>query len=365
MSQTPAPLSTANRLAFVDLLRGAFIAHMALDHASLMFNAGRAAEELAGEPAPLFSNLAQFLTRFAGVPVAPGFFFMAGFMVAITSSARSSRGVSNHDINRRLWIRGLVLLAADLVIFGVPRATQGFYSFVVLSSVGVAIMLLAVVRRWPSAVLLPIAVGAIVLHPLIDLSGWPLPLRAVLHDTVRTGPLRSLYPIIPWAAVVLSGFLAGRNFMKRGARPAWWLGLAGLSLLAFVLIRVAGHYGNAYPTASWDTMAFWTFAKYPPDLAFLSWSLTWIFVGLAVMHQIARHGTPRILGPLQIYGRVPFFFYIAHFGVLGVAALVVGTKFSLTTTYVIWAVLLILMLWPCAAYYRWKRDRPNFITRYV
>ena len=66
---------------------------MALDHASLMFNAGRAAEELAAEPAPVFDGLGQFLTRFAGVPVAPGFFFMAGFMVALTSAARGSRGV--------------------------------------------------------------------------------------------------------------------------------------------------------------------------------------------------------------------------------------------------------------------------------
>ena len=100
-------------VAYVDVFRGLLIAHMALDHASLMFNAGRAAEELAGEPAPVFNGLGQFLTRFAGVPVAPGFFFMAGFTVALTSAARLDRRVSGGDVTSKLVTRGLVLIAAD------------------------------------------------------------------------------------------------------------------------------------------------------------------------------------------------------------------------------------------------------------
>src|SRR6185436_16184539 len=94
-AQAAAAVGTSStRQAYVDVFRGLLIAHMALDHASLMFNAGRAAEELAGEPVPVFDGIWQFLTRFAGVPVAPGFFFMAGFMVALTSAARLDRGVS-------------------------------------------------------------------------------------------------------------------------------------------------------------------------------------------------------------------------------------------------------------------------------
>ena len=40
------------RQGYVDVFRGLLIAHMALDHASLMFNAGRAGEELAAAAAP-------------------------------------------------------------------------------------------------------------------------------------------------------------------------------------------------------------------------------------------------------------------------------------------------------------------------
>ena len=74
----PAP----SRRPWVDVFRGLLISHMALDHASLMFNAGRAEEELAAAGPPAFGSLMQFLTRFSGVPVAPGFFFMAWVKVA-------------------------------------------------------------------------------------------------------------------------------------------------------------------------------------------------------------------------------------------------------------------------------------------
>jgi hypothetical protein len=61
---------------------------------------------------------------------------------------------------------------------------------------------------------------------------------------------------------------------------------------------------------------------------------------------------------------VPFFFYVVHFDVLGIAAAAVHTKWGLAATYLIWLLLLVLMLWPCAWYYRMKRDRPNWVTRF-
>jgi hypothetical protein len=56
-----------------------------------------------------------------------------------------------------LIIRGLVLIAADAIIMGLPRALMGFYSFMVLSSIGVAIIALALLRDVSSRVLLPVA----------------------------------------------------------------------------------------------------------------------------------------------------------------------------------------------------------------
>ena len=104
--------------------------------------------------------------------------------------------------------------------------------------------------------------------------------------------------------------------------------------------------------------------EYPPDLAFLSWSFACIFLSLAVLRMLAGNGTPRWLRPFEVFGRVPFFFYVVHFYVLGVAFAIARTKVGLVETYLIWIALLLAMAWPCLWYYRLKRERPNAITRY-
>jgi len=359
-----AGVAAPARKAYVDVFRGLLIAHMALDHTSLMFNAGRGAEELASSAPAAPADIFQFLTRFTGVPVAPGFFFMAGFMVALTSIARAGRGVTDAEITRRLIVRGLVLLAVDALIMGLPRAAMGFYSFVVLSAIGASIILLALLRHVPSKVLLPAALAVLVLHPLLDVSALPVALRAVLYEPVRTGAFRSLYPVIPWAAIVLLGFIAGRDAATRDRPLKLWLWLAAISAALFFAIRLAGGYGNAYPYTSITHLDFWSFSKYPPDLPFLSFAFAVIFVALATLWKMTRTHTPTLLRPFEIFGRVPFFFYVVHFYVLGLAAAVVRAKFGLGETYLIWLALLVVMLWPCAWYYEKKRNRPNLITRY-
>jgi uncharacterized membrane protein len=354
----------SSRRPWVDIFRGLLISHMALDHASLMFNAGRAEEELAAGGPPVFSSVLQFLTRFAGVPVAPGFCFMAGFMVALTSAAREIRGMPSVEVTRRLIIRGLVLIGVDAVIMGLPRALMGFYSFMVLSSIGVGVIAAALLRNVATKWLLAAALGVVVLHPLLDVSSLPIALRAVLYEPVRTGAFRSMYPVIPWIGMILLGLVVGRDALTRKRPMRQWVALSAVSFGAFLVIRLAGSYGNAYSYASIASLDFWIFAKYPPDLAFLTWSCACIFLSLAVLATIAPRETPRWLRPLEIFGRVPFFFYVVYFYVLGVLQAILRVRVGLVETYVIWLVLLLVMARPCVWYYRMKRDRPNIVTRY-
>jgi uncharacterized membrane protein len=356
---------SAPRQAYVDVFRGLLIAHMALDHASLMFNAGRSGEELAAGAAPAFGDIFQFLTRFSGVPVAPGFFFMAGFMVALTSIAREGRGLSHREVTRRLVVRGLVLILVDAIIMGLPRALMGFYSFMVLTSIGVAIIAMALLRDVPNKVLVPLALAILILHPLIDVSALPVALQAIVYEPVRTGAFRSLYPVVPWIAILILGFAVGRDSLSRQRAPRFWTALALLSLVVFFVVRLGGGYGNAYPYASVASIDFWMFAKYPPDLPFLSWSFACIFLSLALLSIVVPDRVPAVLRPFEVFGRVPFFFYVVHFYVLGISAAVLRMKVGLLETYLIWLVLLLAMVWPCAWYYRMKRERPNFVTRYV
>lgn len=363
--RTDADVATSNRRVYVDVFRGLLIAHMALDHASLMFNSGRAEEELASAAAPHFDSFSQFITRFLGVPVAPGFCFMAGFMIALTSIGRESRGVVHADVTRRLLTRGLVLILVDAIVMGLPRALNGFYSFMVLTSIGVAIIAVALLRDLPTKILLPMALAILCLHPLLDVSSLPAYLRAIVYEPVRTGVFRSMYPIIPWSAVVLLGFVVGRDALTRVNRERFWLAIAAVSLCAFAVVRLIGGYGNAFTYSSVASFDFWLFAKYPPDLAFLTWSFACIFLTLAVLSRITRSGSPRVLRPLEVFGRVPFFFYVVHFYVLGFAQGALRQKFGLPIVFAIWIALLVVMLGLCSWYYRKKTERPNFITRYL
>ena len=138
-----------------------------------------------------------------------------------------------------------------------------------------------------------------------------------------------------------------------------------MCLLLFLAVRLPGGYGNAYPYTSVTHLDFWFFAKYPPDLPFLAWSFAATFAGLALVWRLTRTHVPAALRPFELFGRVPFFFYVLHFYVLGVAAAIVGAKTSLGVTYLVWLLLLLFMAWPCAWYWRKKRERPNVVTRYL
>ncbi len=261
--------------------------------------------------------------------------------------------------------RGLVLLAVDAVLFGLPRMAMGFYSFAVLSSIGAGLLLLAAIRDWPTRVLLPVALAILVLHPLLDVSGLPVALRALLYEPVRSGALRSLYPVLPWFGSMLLGYVVGRGATTGDPPVRRWLAYGGISLAVFVVVRVANGYGNAYPYANASGMDFWLFAKYPPDLPFLSWALAAVFASLAALASVCRNGVPAILRPLETYGRVPFFFYIVHFFALGAVAAVAKVKLDVPGVLAVWVALLLAMWWPCTWYARLKRARPDGLTRLI
>jgi uncharacterized membrane protein len=290
---------------------------------------------------------------------------MAGFMVAWTTLARERRGISSSDITRRLIIRGLVLILADTILGGLPRALQGFYSFMVLSCIGVSIIVIALVRHLPSALLLSVALAILLLHPLLDVSQLPVALRAVLYEPVREGHIRSLYPLIPWFGVVLLGFVVGRDASHHDRFERRWLTFAALSFMGFFVIRGLASYGNAFSHGGVFTREFWYFSKYPPDLPFLTWAFGFVFLGLALLHRICTPVLPKLLEPFAVFGRVSFFFYLVHFYLLGPLRGIVGKKVGLPGTYLVWLVLLVIMYALCRWYSRKKALRPNWVTRYL
>src|SRR5262249_37125602 len=138
-----------------------------------------------------------------------------------------------------------------------------------------------------------------------------------------------------------------------------------VSFALFFAVRLYGGHGNAYPYSSVASVGFWEFAKYPPDLPVLAWSFGCVFVAPIGLAVLSPNGTPAVRRPAVGLGRVHLFFCIVHLCVLGITAAIVRAKFGLPATYGIWLLLLLVMLGPCAWYYRKKRERPNWITRYI
>jgi uncharacterized membrane protein len=341
------------RQSFVDVFRGLLMAHMALDHVSLFFNRFRFNSEFWHRMPEPPVDLAQFLTRFTGVPVAPGFSFMAGFMVAVTSGGRSERGTSEGTITRRLIVRGLVLILAEALVFGLP---MGGIRFEVLSCLGVSLILVALVRNAPPWLLLGSALAILGLHPL-------LPRIPVIYS-VGGGVL---YPVIPWVGFMLIGHVVGRaHYRNPDASVRRWTFAALAFAGAFLAVRLLRGYGNAFPYETIGSYAFFTWSKYPPDLAWTAWSLLMIFGALALLK--ATNPTSAPFRFVSAFGRVPFFFYLVHFIVLGVLALfVLGKDFKLPLAgvYAAWAALLVALWWPCRAYFGYKERNPKSLWRYL
>jgi len=201
------------------------------------------------------------------------------------------------------------------------------------------------------------------LHPLLDLSALPLPLRAVLYEPVRTGAFRSLYPIVPWCAIVIVGFVVGRDAVRREQPASFWLLLSVFRwrCSAPSVSRVVTAMPIVRQCRQFRVLAV---CQVPPDLAFLTWAFAATLLGLALVWRWTRSAVRRCCARSKSSGACHFFFYVVHFYVLGLVAAIVRTKFGLLETYLIWLALLVMMAAPCAWYYDKKRNRPNLVTRY-
>jgi uncharacterized membrane protein len=122
------------------------------------------------------------------------------------------------------------------------------------------------------------------------------------------------YPLIPWIGVMAVGYVFGALLVREPHQRRKWLFLLGGALtLLFVAVRGINDYGDPHPWTSQKNALFTIFSflnchKYPPSLAYLLMTLG---PALIVLGWLDR-GTPRSLGPILIFGRVPLFYYLLH-----------------------------------------------------
>ena len=97
-----------------------------------------------------------------------------------------------------------------------------------------------------------------------------------------------------------------------------------------------------------------TVTKYPPSQAFFALMLG---LDLALLAALVKWPASW-LSPLEVYGRVPFFFYLAHLWAFGVCSWAFPSGTSRLIMYLVWAVVVAALYPACAAYARFKFSKP-------
>jgi uncharacterized membrane protein len=319
-----------------------------------------------------------------------------------TGAYLAGRRRSPGELSRFLLTRGLWLIFLELVLlrcfayqFNVDyRLTM----LVVLWALGWALITLSALVRLPVVVATAFGVLMIVGHNLFDSVNWASPLWSILH---RPGfvlnssdhVVFASYPLIPWIGVTAVGYSLGQVYGWGTDRRRSFLLRLGLALiLAFVLIRGVNAYGDParwtrQNTAVYTMLSFLNTTKYPPSLLFLLMTLG---PALVFLWSVDR-GTPRILRPALVIGKVPLFYFLLHFPLIHVLAIAMcyarygsahwmfespdianypftappGWGYSLPVVFLIWAFVVLAMYPLCLWFAALKQRRSEAWLSYL
>jgi uncharacterized membrane protein len=378
------------RLESVDLLRGLIMIIMALDHTRDFFtNAIVFPTDPANTTIPLFFT--RWITHFC----APVFFLLTG-----TGAYLSLRRKSKRELSRFLFTRGLWLIFLDGVILRC-LAMQFNFDFrvtflIVLWTLGWSMIVLALLIHLPDAFIAIFGVVMIAGHNLLDSVapssfGRFAPLWSILHvpSLISQNPQHIVfvvYPLIPWVGVTAVGYVLGRIFNWPADRRKAFLLRLGLGLTAaFVILRAINIYGDpsrwsAQTSFVRTVLSFLNTTKYPPSLLFLLMTL-----GPALLFlRAVDNRTPQFLRPALVYGKVPLFYYVVHFPLIHLIAVLIcyaryghiywmfqsptldqypftrppGWGFGLPVVYLIWASV-VISLYPVCRWYAALKQRSS------
>jgi uncharacterized membrane protein len=362
-SSHAAQARAASRLVALDWMRGLVMVLMAIDHSSDAFNAGRMFTDAAfmwhpGTPLPA----AQFLTRWITHLCAPTFLFLAGTSLAFTVSRQEASGDRPAEIDRYIFVRGVVIAAFELWISFTVMG-HGRFIFQVLYGIGSAYVLMVPLRRLPDraaplVALLLIATSELVVGAVAR-NGIPTSLLPKLLFTGGSyGRLIIAYPTIHWLAILLLGWSWGRRLVTAPSSRATAgrdLARAGVAaLVLFAVLRGIDGYGNMHLFRDSLAPLQWLHvSKYPPSLTYDALELGIMALILAAMLRLASHRTPGPNSLFMVLGQTPMFFYLLHFPLLVQSARLLGvqSKLGLGAAY-LGAAAVIAVLYPVCRWYR-------------
>jgi uncharacterized membrane protein len=407
----PLRVSAANpgsgRVASIDMVRGLAMVVMALDHVrDFVCNIPFEPEDI--DHTWAFYFLVRWVTHFC----APAFFLLAGTGAYLYGRKHSAGALEGFLVSRGVW-----LVVLEFTVIGFAWTFHpGWGMFGVICCLGLSMILLAGFVRLPRWLVVAVALAVIAGHDLFDglkpaafHSGqW---LLTMLHsrggaklDWFPGGGMTIfvLFPLIPWCAVTLLGYGLGPLLEGSTAAARRTLLYAGVgSLAVFALLRATNIYGNpsaelarstpgawhVLPGLSKTIILFFDVEKYPPSLDYLLMTLGMIFILLAWS---AARSWGWLGRALEIYGRVPLFYYILHLFLIHLAAGLLGFLthqpvrwlfhggfflnyppdgqpygHGLAVVCSVWLGVVALLYFPCAWFAGVKRRHPDSLLRFL
>ena len=385
------------RVESIDILRGLIMIIMALDHVRDYFHA----DALVYSPTDLSqTSPLLFFTRWITHYCAPIFMFLSGTSAYLVGIRKGKRALSKFLFTRGLW---LIFLEMTIINFGwYFNYTFPVVDFIVIWALGISMLFLAVFIYLPLPAILAISLVMIFGHNLLDSIhvpgdgpgsiGWALLHEQNIyfkgHFTLFIG-----YPIIPWIGVMALGYCLGKIYTREFTaekRKKWLLRSGLFAITLFIVIRYINGYGDPFHWSSQKTgvftlLSFLNVSKYPPSLLYLLMTLGPALIFLAVTENNRSWLAERI----KVIGRVPMFYYLVHLYLIHIIALFAtyfcghtpgdmvltawidfepklkGYGFSLGVTYLVWAVVIVILYFICKWYDKYKRTHHQWWLSYL
>jgi uncharacterized membrane protein len=310
----------ASRVPGIDALRGLVMIIMAIDHTRDFFHFSA----MHFDPTDLTKTTPiLFFTRWITHYCMPVFMFSAGMGAFLFGRRHTKSELSRFLLTRGLWFV-VVELAVMQFSYNFTFSSQLTILLLVLYIFGICFIVMAALVYLPIRWLAVLSVAVILFHNLLDginaarfgSYAW---VWNILHQpgifTVAGHPVLTIYPLLPWVAVIGAGYCFAQIFLLDQTVRRRILLRTGLALtVAFVVIRAINHYGDPAPwshqkSAIFTLLSFLNCTKYPASLDFLLMTLGPAILVLAYFDKLKFKDT----NPVMVFGRVPMFYFVLHF----------------------------------------------------
>ncbi len=272
---------------------------------------------------------------------APIFVFLAGTSIFLQQQRKTRGQLSVH-----LFKRGIGLVLTELTLVHLVFNFNWQWDVQILEviwAIGISMIVMAGLIHLNMRANFLIGLCIVVGHNLSDDitaeslghlgSLWHLlHLPGLVRGASLTPPIVLVaYPFLPWLGVMILGYCSGLSLLQGGYQRKTWKCILGLTmLLAFVLLRWSNLYGDpvrwSHQAVWWRTvLSFLNLQKYPPSLLFLLITLGLSVLVAAGVESLEEHDLWKsVRAVLQVYGRVPLFFFLLHLAVIHLLALAIS-----------------------------------------